>query len=1081
MHTNYSLTDLSSWGSALLDYILHPFITIILCLLSVFVVLGNLLVVSAIWHENQLHSVTNYLIASLAAADCLVGAVVMPSSIISEIIVGSWTFGPTWCDLWHSFDVLASTASIMNLCAISLDRYLAITNPISYPTKMTPKRVALLIVSLWTCSSLISFPAIAWWRAVGKGPLQQLNSATTTTTISPMDSSQDFLSFQTNLNQQEVPLYRCVFTDDTYYLLFSSIVSFYGPLCVMLYAYYRIYKAAVQQTRFLKYGSKQVMIGGNKRNKKFRHFSEHSNHGTNEKCGLSEATCDGVSTTENYDTHLVLRAHRGGGGGSGNCTSISSKVVNAESVNNMPKADQRQQVSSTNSDSIMKLTVDGECEEQRGNFSSVDLDQINYSGVDKTKNANQIGFAQDSSNRRNRIGWSKHKRTKLQINSQRFDSNPIDEIAAKIKCSTESNDELISPKLIDQKDLLAHNISGKKERVSQTTSKTTTNNHDIRAHHNRNVIGKPLLASIRKQSNDVGLSILERPLNIGNTLPSAQKNLSSSYRNDIADQKSGHYHQKDLNITKFSRNKLEEKDNQRGLKIVDENETFEDINESESASTSSDSYGTGSIASVLVRPPQISQKSLDQKIQMKRSCDTIDSHLSNTKLRRALSVGGIEHKIPKSNVDIESGVNINEVNTSGRTSRSRASSHLFLGNKHRASDNSALGGTNVVFDFKNAKTLDIRSWIKITRSRSRKNNEIDRETELMKPPPSLVPLMMMNSDTSTDSSIVATEARRSGEENSDTQYNSVTYPEARSRIDTVHLHETTDSVHVVCKTAKSFQTTSSLKSSSNWKKKQSNELGRNLSFKDDSEKSKVQMLYYDSDKLIQSIVDLTDIHYIDCSNQSAHNSSNAIILCSTGHSNSEPVNEVQKLNLGTADQGQLADEGRITSVPRQRSVGKKLTKLAKERKAAKTLGIVVGVFILCWLPFFVVNIVVAFCGTDCIYRPQILVSIVTWLGWLNSAMNPVIYACWSRDFRRAFRRVLCTWVEFLYPYDGGKLARKLGLKRSSNYSNTHEAHLNRTASSTKCTTTSTGTIRSGVSIETTTRANGGHRSLLSDH
>ena len=76
-----------------------------------------------------------------------------------------WIFGENWCDGWHSFDVLASTASILNLCVISLDRYWAIKEPMSYPAKMTGKKAAVLIVIVWLCSSAISFPAIAWWRA----------------------------------------------------------------------------------------------------------------------------------------------------------------------------------------------------------------------------------------------------------------------------------------------------------------------------------------------------------------------------------------------------------------------------------------------------------------------------------------------------------------------------------------------------------------------------------------------------------------------------------------------------------------------------------------------------------------------------------------------------------------------------------------------------------------------------------------------------------------------------------------------------------------------------------------------------
>lgn len=74
-----------------------------------------------------------------------------------------------------------------------------------------------------------------------------------------------------------------------------------------------------------------------------------------------------------------------------------------------------------------------------------------------------------------------------------------------------------------------------------------------------------------------------------------------------------------------------------------------------------------------------------------------------------------------------------------------------------------------------------------------------------------------------------------------------------------------------------------------------------------------------------------------------------------------------------------------------------------DHKAAITVGIIMGVFLICWVPFFCMNIVAAFCKT-CI--PDITFKILTWLGYSNSAFNPIIYSIFNTEFREAFKKIL---------------------------------------------------------------------------
>ncbi|XP_054481424.1 alpha-1A adrenergic receptor-like [Anoplopoma fimbria] len=82
----------------------------------------------------------------------------------------------------------------------------------------------------------------------------------------------------------------------------------------------------------------------------------------------------------------------------------------------------------------------------------------------------------------------------------------------------------------------------------------------------------------------------------------------------------------------------------------------------------------------------------------------------------------------------------------------------------------------------------------------------------------------------------------------------------------------------------------------------------------------------------------------------------------------------------------------------------KLLKFSREKKAAKTLGVVVGMFILCWLPFFLVLPIGSF--NSSLRPPETFFKVIFWLGYFNSCLNPIIYPCYSREFKQAFIRIL---------------------------------------------------------------------------
>ncbi|EDO34409.1 predicted protein [Nematostella vectensis] len=127
--------------------------------LFVIAVVGNVLVCRTIYLTRRLHFSAYYFIASMSTADLCLTLLVLPVSTayyVTYQMRGAWIFGKAMCHMWTLASSWFATASIFNLCAVTWDRYVAMTTPFRYYSRMRSSRVILMIGAAWMTSFILA-------------------------------------------------------------------------------------------------------------------------------------------------------------------------------------------------------------------------------------------------------------------------------------------------------------------------------------------------------------------------------------------------------------------------------------------------------------------------------------------------------------------------------------------------------------------------------------------------------------------------------------------------------------------------------------------------------------------------------------------------------------------------------------------------------------------------------------------------------------------------------------------------------------------------------------------------------------
>lgn len=199
--------------------------TVFLVLIMLATIFGNLLVISAVYLYHRLRRMTNFFIISLAVSDLCVALGHLPLRIDNSVHNNHWCFDKeegdfTTCAYWVVMDTVFSSASMCNLVIISIDRFLAITKPFEYQSRMTKRVGFSLIAFVWVYAMLWGVLSLVNWEG----------------------------GSQSNIEVSTIGGRSCAKNDKIYYTT-AMAVAFFLPLLIVIVTYSCVFRVAFTQAK----------------------------------------------------------------------------------------------------------------------------------------------------------------------------------------------------------------------------------------------------------------------------------------------------------------------------------------------------------------------------------------------------------------------------------------------------------------------------------------------------------------------------------------------------------------------------------------------------------------------------------------------------------------------------------------------------------------------------------------------------------------------------------------------------------------------------------------------------------------